>query len=92
VAALDDQQDLAIAEAVHLLVGATNVRQHGKLVPAIVEHDRVVGGDQSAVVSADQRRPWVLPNQAPHDICVRDRVFGIVSHQVVPAHYLEREQ
>jgi hypothetical protein len=83
VTPLNDQQDLAVAEPVDLLVGASDVGEHGELGGVVVEEDRVVGGDQLAVVVADERGPGVLPDHLPDDVRIGRGVHGVVSHPVL---------
>jgi hypothetical protein len=65
---------------VSLLVGASKVRDHGELVRAVLEQDRVMRRDQPTLGLADQRRPRVLKDQLTDDLGVLRRVVAVVPH------------
>jgi hypothetical protein len=79
VRARDDQQHLAVAEVMDLLVWPADVGEDRELITR-VEQDRLVRGDELAVALRDDRRPRVLLDQRPDDRLIRDRVLGVVPH------------
>ena len=83
LAPLDDQHDLAVAESMVHLVGPTYVSEDGQTLGLVIEQDRVVRGDEPAVVAADQDAPGVLADQPPDDLGVVREMVRIVPHTVI---------
>ena len=63
MAALDDQENLAIPESMDHLVGTADMGEDRQILGLVVEQNRVVRGDQLAVVVADQDSPRVFADQ-----------------------------
>ncbi len=80
VRAGDDEQHLALSEAVNLLIGAPDVRHDGQLI-ALVEQHGTVRGDDSGVGVADERAPGILGDEGPDGLLVDDGVTWILSHR-----------
>ena len=81
VSTLDDQQDLPISQLESLLVGTPDVRNHRQLVGALLQQDRVMRRDQSAVALAHQGAPGILTDQPSDDLRILGCVIAVVPHR-----------
>jgi hypothetical protein len=78
--ALDDAEDLAVTEAVDLLVGPADVGEDGEACGGLVEEDRIMRGDRLALVVADDGGPGVLADQIADHLAVRHNEGRVVTH------------
>jgi hypothetical protein len=65
---LDDEQDLSVFQSVNHGVRPTDMGDDRQSLGLVIEQDRIVRGDQLAVVVADQNSPRVLADQPSDDV------------------------
>ena len=84
---LHDHQQLPLGQPVDLLVGPAQVGDDRQPRRLLVEQDRVVGGDDLAVVVADQRGPGVLANQLADEVRVVAGKQRVGPHRIILTGY-----
>ncbi len=92
MSSLHNEQDLALAKVVDLLVRTANVAEHCELLGLVVEHDRIVRRHEVVVESADEDGPRALADQLSNDVRIVRRVMRVVAHESTPRAHLRSGQ